>query len=653
MKSDILSTKTTKSTLLSFIPMDRRQALVQGTPLPDRANGAILFADISGFSSFTKVLEIELGHKRGAEELLRYINRIYETLIAELYRFGGSVIGFAGDSIICWLDETKGSAIPRTVAAGLAMQAAIRPFSIIRTPSGSTVNIDIKIAIAAGSARRFIVGDPTISTLDVLAGETLIRMANAEKQAQPGEIVASEEVVTKLDCGLQVVRWIQGSSEKHRFAVISQLHGSVSETPWPPLDTTHLTVEMLQKWVILPVLQRLQAGEKFLGDLRPVTPLFLKFSGIDYDHDKEAGQKLDIYVRWVQSIVAHYEGHLLQLTTGDKGTYLYINFGSLLTYENNTVHAVLAALALQKTPREMTYIESVQIGISQGIAWTGACGSAYRHDYVAMGNPVNIAARLMVRAKPGQILVNHTVAVLAQKQILFRNLDNIHLKGYDDMLFRIAEAVTQKPTPTLLSEQFLQPMVGRQTELKQLLMLLEEVTEGAGRVVIIEAEAGLGKSRLAAAWAMHVRKQGLYGFWGGAQNIEQHTPYRAWQDLLASFLKLTTTTAVNDQQDKIYSRIQALAPEVMEYTPLLGDILGIPLLNNNLTASLSAQGRQQALITLLLALFKATTHQSPLLLMLENGQWLDAASWELTLQIVRGLAVTETPLYVPDRDTSS
>ncbi len=75
--------------------------MARGESLPDRTQGAALFADISGFTPLTAALAAELGRQRGAEEVLNYINPIYEALIGELYRHRGSVIGFAGDSITC------------------------------------------------------------------------------------------------------------------------------------------------------------------------------------------------------------------------------------------------------------------------------------------------------------------------------------------------------------------------------------------------------------------------------------------------------------------------------------------------------------------------------------------------------------------------
>ena len=70
-----------------YIPMDRRHALAQGGILPEWAEGSALFADISGFTPLTEALALELGPRRGAEELTRHLNQVYNAVITELHQY--------------------------------------------------------------------------------------------------------------------------------------------------------------------------------------------------------------------------------------------------------------------------------------------------------------------------------------------------------------------------------------------------------------------------------------------------------------------------------------------------------------------------------------------------------------------------------------
>ena len=158
---------------------------------------------------------------------------------------------------------------------------------------------------------------------------------------------------------------------------------------------------------------------EFLTELRPTVALFLRFSGIDYDDDPEAQSKLNAYLQAVQRILARYHSYMLQLTIGDKGSNFYVSFGAPLAHEDDAIRAVTAALELRDL--QMDFITEVQIGVSQGLTRTGACGGIYRRTYSAIGDAVNMAARLMQNAPSGQVLVNQNVRKATA--------DRVHLGG--------------------------------------------------------------------------------------------------------------------------------------------------------------------------------------------------------------------------------
>ena len=157
-----------------YLPIDRRHALARGESLPDQTIGAALFADISGFTPITEALARGLGPQRGAEELTRQLNLVYGALIAEVDRYGGSVIGFSGDAITCWFEGDDGH---RAAACALRLHQAMEPVSTVALPAGERMILALKTAVSTGPARRFLVGDPDVQLIDVLAGATLDRLA--------------------------------------------------------------------------------------------------------------------------------------------------------------------------------------------------------------------------------------------------------------------------------------------------------------------------------------------------------------------------------------------------------------------------------------------------------------------------------------------
>jgi len=92
-------------TLHTYLPQDRLRAIANNATLADHTSGSALFADISGFTALTESLREALGARQGAEVLSRQMGEIFSALVAEVEKYGGSVIDFAGDSMLCWFDR--------------------------------------------------------------------------------------------------------------------------------------------------------------------------------------------------------------------------------------------------------------------------------------------------------------------------------------------------------------------------------------------------------------------------------------------------------------------------------------------------------------------------------------------------------------------
>ncbi len=415
--------KAASETVAVYIPMDRRQALARGETLPDRIQGVALFADISGFTPLTEALARELGFQRGAEELTRQLNQVYTALIDEVHHYGGSVISFSGDAITCWFDGDDGL---RGTACALAMQTAMRQFTALTTPGGVAIPLAIKVAVAAGPVRRFLVGDPALQYMDVLAGNLMNELAAAEHHANRGEVVLTEMIVTRYANRLTVVEW----RDACRVAVVSALAGEVPPRPWPPLAPDALTKDQTQPWVLPTIFEKVQSGNShLLSELRPAAMLFIRFGGLDYDTDDQAGEKLDAFMHWLEHIVDEYEGAILQLIVGDKGSYLYIAFGVPVAHSDDSIRAVTAALAMQQLPATLKFITGLQIGITHGQVRAGAYGSPAQRAYGSLGDKTNLAARLMMRAETGEILCDEDVVNQTQTQFDFEPLPPITVKG--------------------------------------------------------------------------------------------------------------------------------------------------------------------------------------------------------------------------------
>ncbi|MCP5098783.1 MAG: AAA family ATPase [Chloroflexi bacterium] len=611
-----------------YMPMDRRQAIANATPLPDRTEGSVLFADISGFTPLTSTLAEELGPERGVELLTNQLNQVYGDLINQVHRYQGSIISFAGDAITCWFDQDNGL---RATAAGTAMQKVMMRYSAVITPANTAVEFGIKVAITAGTTRRFTVGNPRINAMDVIAGRLLDRVAAAEQQIQQGEIIIGHEVVQQLGDTITVKEWREANGES--FAIIANLNHDLEPIPWQSFPT--IDHEISRDWILPPIYMRLAEGlGEFIAELRPAVTLFLKFSGIDYDQDDEAGNKLDAYIRWVQSVFAKYEAYLLQITIGDKGSYLYTLFGAPTAHEDDTARAVAAAIDLQAMPERLDFIQDVQIGISQGIIYAGTYGSKERHTYAGLGNQVNTAARLMSTAKPGQTLVSDTVAKTAVRY-KFQTLGEMKLKGKKkpQPIYTVQAQETAQVDDSLKGRSLV-PIVGRTTEQTVLQTSLDRLQVGVSSALVIEGEAGIGKSRLVADLQEKAAQLNVQSLIGLGDAIEQSTAYHAWRSVFRSWFGIKEGDGGTAVHDKVRTHFDQ-SPHLLERIPLLNAVLPLNLPDNDLTAQMNGDVRAGNTRDILTTILSQST--SPLLLILEDAHWFDSASWALMEQVQKAV----------------
>jgi len=629
-------------TVSAYIPIDRRLALAAGVDLPEQMHGTALFADISGFTPLTEMLARQLGARRGAEELTRQLNRVYDALITVLHQYGGTVIGFSGDAVTCWLDGDDGR---RGTVTAVAMQTAMQAFSRIRFGE-ETVSLGLKTAVVRGPVRRFVVGDPSYLLLDVMAGQTLNRLAGAEHQAEKGEVIVDAAIAQILGTALQIREWRTDHESGERYAVVDGYTAVVPPRPWPELPDDSITDEQSRSWLLTSVYRRLQAAQgAYLAELRPAAALFLRFSGIDYDDDPDAPQKLDTYIRGISQILARYEGSLVQLTIGDKGSYLYAAMGAPLAHEDNVDRHLRVAWEIQKMSGQLSFIEPVQIGVTYGRMYAGAYGSRARRTYGVLGDAVNLAARLMQAAQPGQILVNDEAYAKASDTFLWEALPAIRVKGKSDLitLNRLVGIQTHRALRSL-NTLYPNPPLGREETLAQLDSAIARLHQGKGQIIRLAGDAGMGKTHIAAEFSRRAHTQNVRLALGTCHSLTRNSQYQPWRDIFYNLLELDDSSETNAIA-QLTTFIEQMHPDWQLRLPLLGDLFSLPIPDNPTTVALESDLRQKALFSLLVEMIQTWAQIQPLVLIIDGAHWMDEASEALT-QLLGQQAVSTAPVML-------
>ena len=181
-------------------------------------------------------------------------------------------------------------------------------------------------------------------------------------------------------------------------------------------------------------------------------------------------------------------------------------FGYPVAHEDDAVRAIRAALRILTGIRlvnegigKRLHAEiQVRAGIHTGIAVVGEIGPGGEHDRLAVGQTVNLAARIQGFAEVGTTVVSASTAKLAGGHFDLDSLGAQTLRGFSQPieLFRVARATNARTRLEATARHGLTPHVGREVESARLAAIWRDVREGADRVVVVRGEAGIGKSRI-------------------------------------------------------------------------------------------------------------------------------------------------------------
>ena len=391
----------------------------------------------------------------------------------------------------------------------------------------------------------------------------------------------------------------------------------------------------------------LESGlQAWLADFRAMGVMFIGVKGLNYEQP-DILDTLHAFMSAAQAVIYRYQGTVNRLAVDDKGTVLLVLVGAPpFSHEDDALRTVRCGLDLHQTAHQHGL--ELAIGITSSRIFSGPVGSPTRREYTVMGDAVNLAARLMSQAGPGGILCDEDTRRKTQQRVAFDTLSPVKLKGKSGLIpiFRPTDTAQRQAVQARMGFLGQQKLIGRRAELSQFQALVDAVAAGHSRAFILEGEAGIGKSRLIAEFIPLLEAKGMTALLGAGRSMEQETPYRVWRDIMTAFFNLSETGPLIEQQPQVIAQVEAINPALVERLPLLNDILNLGLPDSELTANLEPTLHYQSLVSLLIALFQSAADQSPPVLILEDAYWLDTTSWDLTLQLVRGLNVIQSPFLL-------
>eukprot|EP01054_Gregarina_sp_Poly1_P002145 Gregarina_sp_Poly_1__2144@NODE_156_length_12377_cov_161_699350_g138_i0_p1_GENE_NODE_156_length_12377_cov_161_699350_g138_i0NODE_156_length_12377_cov_161_699350_g138_i0_p1_ORF_typecomplete_len917_score130_01Guanylate_cyc/PF00211_20/2_8e22_NODE_156_length_12377_cov_161_699350_g138_i042136963 len=199
----------------------------------------------------------------------------------------------------------------------------------------------------------------------------------------------------------------------------------------PPLEKIVLAetdVELLRRFIPPAIFKRLTAGYNvFTNEIRQLSVVFVSIRGLDVSTDRGSltAHKL---MQFAQKAAYIMEGSVNKFSVDDKGVVILLMFGLPPVYHlDDPIRAVLTSM------RIITGLPTLGltggIGVATGRVWVGTVGNDIRKEYTALGDTVNLAARLMQRASNNDVNVDEETRKLCDQAIEFRSLPLVKMKG--------------------------------------------------------------------------------------------------------------------------------------------------------------------------------------------------------------------------------
>jgi class 3 adenylate cyclase len=421
------------------------------------------------------------------------------------------------------------------------------------------------------------------------------------------------------------------------------------------------------------VADKILAGrERMEGERKRVTALFTDIVGstaLAESMDPEDWREIVTGAHQrVSDAVYRYEGTIAQLL----GDGVLAFFGAPLAHEDDPERAVRAGLqilsSIQAYAAEVLAggrVSSFQmrVGLNTGLVVVGDIGSDLHMEYLAIGDTVNLAARVQSAADPDTMLVTENTHRLTSSLFDYEDRGLVSVKGKAEAvhIYRVLGerrgAVRTRGIAGLSS-----PMVGRQRELAILMHALEDLKAGRGSTVAIIGEAGLGKTRLIAEWRQAAAdifpEGGLRWVEGRCLSYGSSMAHHLSTEILRGLIGASAESAPDEVEAALRTTLQQVLPsEAMEVYPFLAHLLGLNLDEDSSTRVkyLDGPALQAKYIAAYRRLLHGLCQATPTAIVCEDVHWADPSSVELGRQVLP--VVTETPLVIvfaarPDREST-
>ncbi len=442
-----------------------------------KLDAATLFMDIAGFTAITEKL-MEMGNA-GVEQISHFINRVYEPIIEEIYRQNGFIAAFAGDAFTAIFPQDPRSALIAAAKIGDILKKSAKK-------NQYNFELDARTTLSYGSIEWGIVGKKQLACY--FRGFPIDHAARMQLYCQPGQIIAGDKYTNKVKTGLTLKRIDDGIN------LIEKV--SASGYKIPTVNYIQLTYpQITPDFIDSNLIESFQMKRQIRAEFRHAVSVFVHF---DYS---EKHNDLDSFATQVFDLVTSYGGYFNGFDFTDKGNTFSVLFGLPLAHEDDLKRAVRFSYDLKQNAAEGV---KLSVGIAEGNVYAGLIGSPIRAAYTAIGDSVNLAARIMISATNEILMEDNRTALLKDQFMLQSVPEQVAFKGKEKpvALVRIAgentgNAAPPPTAPATSKKKSAQKkkFIGDDKALQQVEERLTQLAGGkSGGIIGVYGPKGAGKS---------------------------------------------------------------------------------------------------------------------------------------------------------------
>jgi predicted ATPase/class 3 adenylate cyclase len=341
-------------------------------------------------------------------------------------------------------------------------------------------------------------------------------------------------------------------------------------------------------------------------------------------------------------VVARFAGHIAQYL----GDGLLVYFGYPLAHEDDAQRAVRAGLGMIEAVGQLnTHLEqergvrlTVRLGIHTGLVVVGDVGGGTRQEQLALGETPNLAARLQGIAAPNTLVISAATFQLLGGFFACQPLGTPPLKGLAQPLvvYRVLYESMVRSRLEAAGSTGWTPLVGREQEIGLLQERWAQVKDGAGQVVLLSGEAGIGKSRLVQVLTEQVATEPqAWLTLCQCSPYHQHTALYPMIDLLERVaLRFEREESPQQKLRKLEGFLVQYGLPLAETVPLFAALLSLPLGIDYAPWTVSPEQQKQQTLHALLTLLLRIAVQQPVLFVMEDLHWVDPTTLELLTLLV-------------------